>query len=82
MLIKAAAAALIKVPMFNLMRQLNQFYSSLKRIGCSDSKRFNYTDCKSSKSLAQISDDMRDLATRAKTYNLMSFRAVALAFQI
>ncbi|RZG49384.1 2-oxo acid dehydrogenase subunit E2 [Acinetobacter wuhouensis] len=77
MLIKAAAAALIKVPQVNVQfdeenQQILQFDQADISVAVAIENGLITPIIKSanSKSLAQISNDMRDLATRAKTGKL------------
>lgn len=91
MLIKAAAAALIKVPEVNV--QFDEATQSILQFSQADISVAvaipnglitPIVKAANQKSLAQISDDMRDLATRAKTGKLQpdEFQGGALAFQI
>lgn len=77
MLIKAAAAALIKVPQVNVQfdeenQQILQFEQADISVAVAIENGLITPIIKSAnrKSLAQISNDMRDLATRAKTGKL------------
>ena len=77
MLIKAAAAALIKVPQVNVQfdeenQQILQFEQADISVAVAIENGLITPIIKAanSKSLAQISNDMRDLATRAKTGKL------------
>ncbi|MGE4317144.1 2-oxo acid dehydrogenase subunit E2 [Acinetobacter sp.] len=77
MLIKAAAAALIKVPQVNIQfdeenQQILQFEQADISVAVAIENGLITPIIKSAnrKSLAQISNDMRDLATRAKTGKL------------